>query len=554
MKKRLDRRRVLSMVKYVAIIGIPIGQYALLLNPYYPLLFLPALLPASPYLALSALAATCASLGLAPWMEDMAWWRLLLVTVTLASALFLARNNRLFWAIDEESRSYRFRLKSAGVMRKVLFAGALLLASSLLLRFVPVIQTLCWTGLYVLVRRALPKPPRVVWTWRGAVGSTLLLLVGLTIALAVFEIGARLLWGAPVPIADQPHPDRVRTLRPNSVGKYRFVTGRRTFEWRSYQVSSIGIRDREPGPKTADEFRILMLGDSFVFGYGLEPEQTLSTCLEERLNAMQLPKRIVVINGGVGGYAPWQELSLLRELAPKLEPDLVILQVLISNDISETLAKAGKHLKAHNEKDTQARLLLMFYKGPLVRLHQWLYSYSAAYRALWLTEAPPYAVVQALQQLRFYRASHLPHVQPSEDRPAALEASLVYWYPELEQGAAMLAEDVRRMRDYCLEHGTDLVGFAVPVGPSVSDFWWRGMLREKAVHYECGKDTRVGEEILAQAGIPYVPLYPKMRACEYGWSLYYTFDLHFSPLGADFAASEIADYIQHVYTSKKLGP
>ncbi len=555
MTKRLDQQRVLGAVKCIAIIATPIGQYALLLSPYYSALFIPVLVAASPYLAVCALAATCAGLGLAPWIEDMAWWRLFLVTATLTAALLLAMRGRLFLALNEGSRFHALRYKVALTLRKVVTAGAVLLASSLLVRSVPVIHALCWTGLYMLVRRALPKPPPAAWTWRGAIGSALLLLLGLIVALTVFEIGARLLWGAPVPIADQPHPDRIRTLRPGSVGKYRFISGRRSFEWRSYQVSSLGIRDREIGAKGPDEFRILLLGDSFVFGYGLDPEQTLSWCLKERLEADRdlWPRQMVVINGGVGGYAPWQELSLLRELAPKLKPDLVILQLLLSNDISETLVKAGKHLRAHNEKDTQARMLLFFYKGPLVRLHQWFYSYSAAYRALWYTEAPPYLLVQSLQRLRFSRTSNLPRVLPSEERPVSLETDLADWYPELQEGAAMLAQDVRHIRDYCVEQGIDLIGFAVPAGQSVSEYWWRSVLREKTVYYEAGKDARVGEEIFADAAIPYVPLFPIFQQCAYWYLLYFLHDLHFSPLGADVVTAELADYLKHVYLPGKLG-
>jgi len=551
-KRRLDWRRVLKIVKPVAVCCTPIGHYALLVNPLYPLLIVPALLPASPYLAAVALATACAALGLAPLMEDPSTVRLLLVAVPLLAALPLARRRAVAADIPDDARLHHWRVGVARFLRPILLWAAGVAAATLLLRPVPVIEAVCWAGLYFLVGRALPKPPKRDWTWRGALGSAALFAVALAVSAALFETGARLLFGAPVPLADQAHPDRVRTLRPNSVGKYRFVTGRRTFEWRGFRVSSLGLRDREYGRKANDEYRILMLGDSFTFGYGLEPDQTISWCLQERLREQHWPKRMVVINGGVGGYTPGQSLSLLRELAPRLQPNLVILQLLLSNDIAETLTLARKHLKAHNETATQARMLMTFHQGPLLRAHQWLYSYSAAYRAFWLAEVPPYELIRALRHLRFYNAENLPRVEPSEDRPSSLEPSLIHWYPELAQGAAMLAADIREMHVFCLENDIDLVGFAVPAAQAVSPYWWKDTLGEKAEFYECGKDAAIGEEMLAESGIPYVPIMTPMCECAYVEFLYFPYDMHFTPLGADLVADELAKYLRYVAFPEKI--
>lgn len=76
--------------------------------------------------------------------------------------------------------------------------------------------------------------------------------------------------------------------------------------------------------------RILVLGDSFAFGFGVHQEDTFSERLE-----MMLEKRsgepFEVFNTGVNGYATYQELKLAEEIIPKIKPNLVILEV-CSND------------------------------------------------------------------------------------------------------------------------------------------------------------------------------------------------------------------------------
>ena len=49
-------------------------------------------------------------------------------------------------------------------------------------------------------------------------------------------------------------------------------------------INAMGVRDDEVGPKTDDVFRILSLGDSFAFGYGVESKDCYANVLEQLLN------------------------------------------------------------------------------------------------------------------------------------------------------------------------------------------------------------------------------------------------------------------------------
>lgn len=87
-----------------------------------------------------------------------------------------------------------------------------------------------------------------------------------------------------------------------------------------------GLREEAThGAKTDGEVRILFMGDSCIFGYGLSHEQTISHFVEKRLNAKFPKASIECINAGVPGYTLFQGYKQLEALGFDLKPDLVVL-------------------------------------------------------------------------------------------------------------------------------------------------------------------------------------------------------------------------------------
>lgn len=101
-----------------------------------------------------------------------------------------------------------------------------------------------------------------------------------------------------------------------------------------YLINSFGIRDREYSLKKPPRtYRILILGDSFTEGYGMDIEHTFSKRLEEFLNTKPPNEgmKYEVINFGCAGYCPMLEYLLLKEKGLLLDPDLVILLLDLSD-------------------------------------------------------------------------------------------------------------------------------------------------------------------------------------------------------------------------------
>jgi lysophospholipase L1-like esterase len=184
------------------------------------------------------------------------------------------------------------------------------------------------------------------------------------LALCVVEAGVRVLWTRLVQPAEQPllsgdplgpalvqeslgfrdwvqrvpaeglyAPDPARGIRlqPNREVE-RSVTdggGARTFTVRTDRYGLRGL-DREPPPEGA--LVVLVVGDSMTFGEGVEDLESYPARLEDLLGSALAPRGVRVHNAGIVSYGQHEELACVRELVPRLRPDLVVLQFTVAND------------------------------------------------------------------------------------------------------------------------------------------------------------------------------------------------------------------------------
>jgi hypothetical protein len=99
-------------------------------------------------------------------------------------------------------------------------------------------------------------------------------------------------------------------------------------------IDSHGLRDREYSlEKPPGVFRIVMLGDSTTFGWGVTEEQTVAKILERRLNQTCASAQpcFEVLNAGVGNYGTVQEYTHYMTYDRAFHPDLVILEYYIND-------------------------------------------------------------------------------------------------------------------------------------------------------------------------------------------------------------------------------
>jgi hypothetical protein len=89
--------------------------------------------------------------------------------------------------------------------------------------------------------------------------------------------------------------------------------------------------DEHPARKPPGRFRILVLGDSHLFGWGVAQDESFAQVLERRLDALA-PGRFEVLNAGVPGYNTVMEARWLDLHVAELEPDLLLVHY-VDNDM-----------------------------------------------------------------------------------------------------------------------------------------------------------------------------------------------------------------------------
>jgi len=121
-----------------------------------------------------------------------------------------------------------------------------------------------------------------------------------------------------------PHPDIVYELQPDLECRFQGVTVR---------TNSLGWRGPErPTAKAEGGFRVLGLGDSVMFGWGVEWPQSGIARLERLLQGALPEHAVDVIGTGVPGYNTAMEAALLKLRGLQLQPDVVIVDF-VGNDM-----------------------------------------------------------------------------------------------------------------------------------------------------------------------------------------------------------------------------
>ena len=171
-----------------------------------------------------------------------------------------------------------------------------------------------------------------------------LLVAGLSLTLAflVGEVLVRILIAAP--LAEQLP---ILQVEANPHRGWQMVPGELHYTYHHpVQINALGLRGSELEPKREGELRVLVLGDSLVYGQGVGDQETIPFYLEEALQTPDAQARWTVVNAGHRAYDTRQELALLRELGPRIEPDVVVVcwywNDLMERDIDATYARLSE--------------------------------------------------------------------------------------------------------------------------------------------------------------------------------------------------------------------
>ncbi len=158
-----------------------------------------------------------------------------------------------------------------------------------------------------------------------------IVLVSCLICIAGIEMGLRI-WGPEVltlgnqQVFHQFDPVLGWALIPHAKGRL----SRLEYSY-PVNINSLGMWDAEVQSKRPDEFRVVMLGDSFTWGNGVGFGERFTEVVEA------VNPRVNVLNLGVPGYSPIQYLLQL-DSALALKSDFVIVALCLGNDLADNVA------------------------------------------------------------------------------------------------------------------------------------------------------------------------------------------------------------------------
>ena len=108
-----------------------------------------------------------------------------------------------------------------------------------------------------------------------------------------------------------------------------------------FRINAQGLRDdHEYAAEHPGTTRILLVGDSFVFGIGVELQDTLGKQLERALNAARPGQPVEVVAAGVPSYGIDAYALLIERWVPRLRPELVVVALYPGNDLLDYELKA----------------------------------------------------------------------------------------------------------------------------------------------------------------------------------------------------------------------
>ena len=291
-------------------------------------------------------------------------------------------------------------------------------------------------------------------------------------------------------------------------------------------INDQGVRDDRPiGPKPPGERRIVVLGDSLVLSVQVDHDRTFTSLLEQRLNATApAGARYRVINAGVQGYGPIEELLFFRTVARHFEPDIVLMALFVGNDAEEAVASEPKLRGDQRPLAETVRDDLVVGLRRLVRR-------SMVLQVLRLRAAA------VIDRLRPRRMAIEPPLQSYAASPA----------PRIARGIEITTQAVDDLAAEAAAAGARTGIVLLPARFQVDDADYgrlREIVREAGGELVRDAASERFESALRELPLPRIDVLPDLRAALPGPHLFYLETVHLTPRGHEVVAGTLERFLR----------
>ncbi|MDQ2806074.1 MAG: GDSL-type esterase/lipase family protein [Chloroflexota bacterium] len=295
----------------------------------------------------------------------------------------------------------------------------------------------------------------------------------------------------------------------------------------TYQINAQGLRaDGPTGAPAPNRLRLLAVGDSFTFGWGVEGNQAFP----QRLDGVRAAdgRTVESLNAGVATYGTDHEAAWLHKYGWGFQPNVVLLGFYTGNDVQDVMRYIGQARPA----TAATRQAAAAVAAARARLHDENQSDAES----WL-EANSNAYVFLQQQANRF----LPGPRRAPDM---LDTTYPYLNPppaELTTAWERTTALLDQMQNQAQRYHVRLVVVAIPAAEQIEDGRWTGLratfgLAPDAVNRDAPQQQLAAWSV--RSGVPVIDLLPGFRAAG-GSRLYYRADPHWTPAGHALAADLI---------------
>jgi hypothetical protein len=323
-----------------------------------------------------------------------------------------------------------------------------------------------------------------------------------------------------------------------------------------YKINSQGFRGPELARPGEFATRVLVYGDSFIQGDFSRTQDTFTEQLKGRL-ARDTGKSVEVVNAGVQGYGPDQELRRMEQELPALRPHLVIVAIYTGNDFEDLLRNklyrlsSDGSLQDNNSVVLDAALvtdmkrrrsepiLRKIMRAARIRLigTQLVSDSREARRARWDAY-----VKKGIDDYRQYVIEGDNAVHTWDD-PYNADVSVTPTSDSARYKIALMEQIMRRIGDTAAKNNAALMFLVIPSLIDAADqHEWAEVDLVKYPEYRRSALTDILEQICKRNGFRVVNLFSpfwERRADD----LYLTGDSHWNPRGQAYAAELVSEFV-----------
>ena len=266
--------------------------------------------------------------------------------------------------------------------------------------------------------------------------------------------------------------------------------------------------------------RILVLGDSFVFGNAVDYHESVPYLLERKLNAM-MDKNAEVVNLGMGGFSTTEEYLVFKEYGINYKPDLVLVGFYI-NDFQDSLNFKERQ---YAKKSAFERIV---FKSMLVNWAYWRIKTS-----------------HLGNKLTYYFGLNF-HTQTAHRFEISLLHNEYLGDPRAKEAIFLTFRSLRDINQLSEQIGAKLVVFYIPAKWQVDPKSYE-MMQEtyslQGLELDTDRPQKLLSAFLEKEGISFVDYTDAFRDAR-PQQLYWKYDWHFNQEGYSLLADIISEDIQ----------